>query len=123
MSLVNCAVELDLSWSRNCIISEISRKIPIATNLHANPPVPASAATTISGAIFQITSSKLYVLIVTLSINNNIKFLENIKLGFKRSKGNQGIKFGRLIEYNIRNIFLHTKCSRQTIPRPLFKNL
>ena len=72
MSLVNCAVELDLSWSRNCIISEISRTIPIAANLHANTPVAASAATAISGAIFQITSSKLYVLVVTLSINNNI---------------------------------------------------
>ena len=32
-----------------------------------------------------ITSSKRYVLIVTLSINENIKFLENIKQRFKRT--------------------------------------
>ena len=32
-----------------------------------------------------ITSSKLYVPVVTLSINDNIKFLENVKQGFKRT--------------------------------------
>ena len=32
-----------------------------------------------------ITSTKLYVPVVTLSINNNIKFLENIKQGSKRT--------------------------------------
>ena len=32
-----------------------------------------------------ITSSKLYVPVVTLSINDNINFLENIKQGFKRT--------------------------------------
>ena len=31
-----------------------------------------------------ITSTKLYVPVVTLSINGNIKFLENIKRGLKR---------------------------------------
>ena len=30
-----------------------------------------------------ITSTKIYVPVVTLSINDNIKFLENIKKGFK----------------------------------------
>ena len=41
-----------------------------------------------------------------------------------RSKGNQAMKFGQLIEYNLENIFLEkscTKCSGKTIPRPLFK--
>ena len=32
-----------------------------------------------------ITSTKLYVPVVTLSINGNITFLENIKQGFKRT--------------------------------------
>ena len=32
-----------------------------------------------------ITSTKLYVPVVTLSINDNIKFLEKIKQGFKRT--------------------------------------
>ena len=32
-----------------------------------------------------ITSTELYVPVVTFSINDNIKFLENIKQGFKRT--------------------------------------
>ena len=32
-----------------------------------------------------ITSPKLYVPVVTLFIDDNIKFLENIKQGFKRT--------------------------------------
>ena len=34
------------------------------------------------------------------------------------------MKFGELIEYNMRNIFLeklYTKCGRETIPRPFSK--
>ena len=32
-----------------------------------------------------IANTKLYAPVVTLSINDNIKFLENIKQGFKRT--------------------------------------
>ena len=38
-----------------------------------------------------------------------------------RSKGNQIVKFGQLIEYNTRNIFLEkscTKCGEEASPRP-----
>ena len=38
-----------------------------------------------TGAIFQINNGKPYVPVVTLSINDNIKCLENIKQGFKRA--------------------------------------
>ena len=38
-----------------------------------------------TGATFQINYAKLYVPVVTLSINDNINFLENIKQGFKRT--------------------------------------
>ena len=41
-----------------------------------------------------------------------------------RSKGNQIMKFGQLIEYYMRNLFLEksfTKCGGETIPRPLSK--
>ena len=41
-----------------------------------------------------------------------------------RSKGNQAIKFGQLIEYNMRNIFLeklYLKCAVDTILRPFSK--
>ena len=42
-----------------------------------------------------------------------------------KSKGNQTMKFGQLIEYNMRNIFLekaYTKCGGETIPRIFSKN-
>ena len=39
LPLVYCEVELDLLWSRNCIISEISRTDPVAVNSNANLPV------------------------------------------------------------------------------------
>ena len=38
-----------------------------------------------TGATFQINNTKLHAPVVTLSINDNIKFLENIKQGFKRT--------------------------------------
>ena len=43
-----------------------------------------------------------------------------------RSKGNLGMKFGQLIEYNMRKIFVekpYTKYAEQTNPRPLSKKL
>ena len=45
----------------------------------------------------------------------------NILPSISRSKGNQIIKYGKLIEYNMRDIFLgksYTKCGGETIPRP-----
>ena len=42
-------------------------------------------ATTTNSATFQINNVKLYTPVVTLSINDNIKFLENVKQGFKRT--------------------------------------
>ena len=50
-----------------------------------------------------------------------IHILPNIS----RSKGNQTMKLGYLIEYNIRKLFpskSYTKCSKGTIPRPFSKN-
>ena len=41
-----------------------------------------------------------------------------------RSKGNQIMKLGQLIEYYMRNLFLEKsfiKCGGKTIPRPLSK--
>ena len=49
-----------------------------------------------------------------------IHILPNIS----RNKGNQAMKFGQLIEYNMRNIFVeksYIKCAGETIPRPLSK--
>ena len=42
-----------------------------------------------------------------------------------RSKGNQTMELGHLIEYNTRNVFLwksYTKYSGETIPRPFSRN-
>ena len=47
-----------------------------------------------------------------------IHILPNIS----RSKGNQAMKFGQLVKYNMRNIFLeksYTKCGGETIARPV----
>ena len=79
MLLIDCKTELDLSWSKECIIPEISTTPKIASN----PPTPARQTT---AATFKINNAKLYVPVVTLSINNNIKFLENMKQGFNRKK-------------------------------------
>ena len=41
-----------------------------------------------------------------------------------RNESNQTMKFGQLIEFEIRNIFLdksYTKCGGETIPRPISK--
>ena len=43
---------------------------------------------------------------------------------YLNKKGNQAMKLGQLIEYDMRNIFLnksYTKCGGETIPRPFTK--
>ena len=54
-------------------------------NPNANPPVSDAAAIQTTRATFRINNAKLYVPVVTFSINDNIKFLENIKQRFKRT--------------------------------------
>ena len=64
MPLINCKVNLILTWSSTCVI---------ATVVDAN-----------QAATFEITNTKLYVPVVTLSIQENTKFLQQLKSGFKR---------------------------------------
>ena len=64
MPLINCEVNLILTWSSTCVL--------IATN------IPNQNAT------FAITDTKLYVPVVTLSTQENTKFLQQLKSGFKR---------------------------------------
>ena len=61
-----------------CVTSEISR----TPGVQGDNTVEATLTT---GATFQINNANLYVPVVTLSINDNIKFLEKIKQGLKRS--------------------------------------
>ena len=62
--LINCEVNLILTWSSTCVL--------VATNI-ANQNVT-----------FAITDTKLYVPVVTLSTQENTKFLQQLKSGFKR---------------------------------------
>ena len=65
MPLINCEINLQLKWSRNCIIVA-------GTTNNQNPT-------------FQINHTKLYVSVLTLSIQENIKLLKEVEFGFKRT--------------------------------------
>ena len=61
MSLINCEVNLILTWSSTCVITNSN-----------------------GAGTFAITDTKLYVPVVILSTQENIKLLQQLKSGFKR---------------------------------------
>ena len=61
MLLVNCKVELSLSWDPNSVLSNL-----------------------VGASTFRITDAKLYLTIVTLSIEDNEKLSKVLSEGFKR---------------------------------------
>ena len=61
MLFINCKVELSLSWNPNCVLTSLAR----ASN-------------------FTIIDAKLYVPVVTLSIEDNAKLSKLLSEGFKR---------------------------------------
>ena len=63
MPLINCEVNLILTWSSTCVL------------ISANTPN--------QNATFVITDTKLYVPVVTLSTQENSKFFQQLKSGFK----------------------------------------
>ena len=65
MPLINCEVELILTWSAGCVI--------IYTDVENQVPT------------FTITETNLYVPVVTLSTQGNSKLLPQLKNGFKRT--------------------------------------
>ena len=71
----NCEVELILTWSKNCVLADMTAR----PAQDGNPAIVA-----LSGAIFKITDTK-YVPVVTLSKENDTKLLEKLKTGFKRT--------------------------------------
>ena len=83
--MINCEIELDLLWLKECIVSEISIITRVPPNPDANASTQEVSEMQLTGATFQINKAKLYVPVVTLSINDNITFLENIKQGFKKA--------------------------------------
>ena len=71
--LISCEVSLELQWDKNCIITSDQ----VGVNLDGGN----TAAST--SAIFVINDCKLYVPVVTLSKDDEIKLLTNLKSGFK----------------------------------------
>ena len=61
MPLINCKVNIILAWSSNCVITNSN-----------------------GAGRFAITDTKLYVPLVTLSIQENTKLLQQLKSGFER---------------------------------------
>ena len=80
MPLINCEVFLALTWSENCVLTDITTE---AADPDADPAIPA--LNTPTNKTFQITDTKLYVPTVTLSTENDKKLLEQLKTGFKKT--------------------------------------
>ena len=66
--LINCEIELILTWSKRCVLADMT-----AAN---NPPTESE---------FQITGTKLYVPVVTLSKENDKKLSEQLISRFKKN--------------------------------------
>ena len=70
--LISCEVSLELKWNKNCVITSLERRqvdagAPV---VRYNPPM---------GATLAINDCKLYVPVVTLSKDDEIKLLTNLK--------------------------------------------
>ena len=78
--LINCEVELILTWCKNSVlIDKLTREADYGADTDVyeidNP----------ENGIIQITDTKLYVPVVTLSKEDDLNLLEQLKLGFKRT--------------------------------------
>ena len=76
ISLIDCEIDLHLSWAETSVITEVSRAPELPNNPAANPPTDNVLPTQGTGTTFQISSAKLYVRAFTLSNTDNIKFLK-----------------------------------------------
>ena len=72
--LISCEVSLELKWDKNCVITSLEQR-DIGGGNRDNAP---------TGATLAINDCKLYVPAVTLSKDDEIKLLTNLKSGFKR---------------------------------------
>ena len=66
--LINCELELILTWSKNCVLTDMTAANNLQTELE-----------------FQIIDTKLYVPVVTLSKENDKNLLEQLISGFYRT--------------------------------------
>ena len=72
--LISCEVSLELKWDKNCVATSLEQR-DIGGGNRDNAP---------TGATLAINDCKLYVPAVTLSKDDEIKLLTNLKSGFKR---------------------------------------
>ena len=72
--LINCEVSLELKWNKNCVITSLEQR-DIGGGKRDNAP---------TGATLAINDCKLYVPEVTLSKDDEIKLLTNLKSGLKK---------------------------------------
>ena len=78
--LINCEVELILTWFKHCVLIDKSTR---DADYGTNPRV--SEINNPENAIFKITDTKLYVPVVSLSKENDMKLLGQLKSEFKRT--------------------------------------
>ena len=80
MLLINCEGSLTLTWSENCVLTDITTQTTRNATLNADPPVEARERKDApTNATFQTTDAKLYVPVVILSTENDKKNLGTIK--------------------------------------------
>ena len=72
--LISCEVSLKSKWNKNCVITSLERR-QVGAMPRNNAP---------TGATLAINDCKLYVPVVTLSKDDEIKLLTNLKSAFKR---------------------------------------
>ena len=72
--LINCEVEIILTWFKNCVLIDKSTR-----EADYNAPIDRLIANP-ENAIFVIKDTKLYVPVVTLSKENDIKLFRTIKI-------------------------------------------
>ena len=72
--LISCEISLELKWDKNCAITSLEQR-DIGGGNRDNEP---------TGASLEITKCELYVPVVTLSKDDEIKLLTSLKSGFKR---------------------------------------
>ena len=72
MPLINCKIHLELNWNNNCV-------------MYGADTYAGGNNNTDREAKVQITSTKLYVLVVTLSTKDNVNLTKQLHEGFKRS--------------------------------------
>ena len=71
MLSINCKLEVSLKWIENCVLTTVE--------IDAN-----ADATGADGATLEVSDAEVYVPVVTLSAERNVKLVKQLNEGFKR---------------------------------------